>query len=72
MPDQSFTPLRTRLRYPFDKVKIDGRFVAALGDDPVAEVIIDAVLLATPSIEKLKAVRPCLRFFSSGDHDGLS
>jgi diguanylate cyclase (GGDEF)-like protein len=31
-------------RYPFDKVKIDRSFVAALGEDPVAEVIIDCAM----------------------------
>lgn len=37
----SMTNLR---RYPFDKVKIDRAYVAALDDDPVAEVIIDCAL----------------------------
>jgi EAL domain-containing protein (putative c-di-GMP-specific phosphodiesterase class I) len=37
----SMTNLR---RYPFHKLKIDRSFVAALGNDPVAEVIIDCAL----------------------------
>jgi diguanylate cyclase (GGDEF)-like protein len=37
----SMTNLR---RYPFDKIKIDRSYVAALGEDPVAEVIIDCSL----------------------------
>ena len=31
-------------RYPFEKIKIDRSFVAAIGEDPVAEVIIDCAL----------------------------
>jgi diguanylate cyclase (GGDEF)-like protein len=37
-------------RYPFDKVKIDRGFVAALGEDPVAEVIIDSALALGKSL----------------------
>lgn len=37
-------------RYPFDKIKIDRSFVAALGQDPVAEVIIDCALALGKSL----------------------
>ncbi|RWX74796.1 EAL domain-containing protein [Neorhizobium lilium] len=37
-------------RYPFDKVKIDRSFVAALGEDPVAEIIIESALALGKSL----------------------
>ena len=37
-------------RYAFDKIKIDRSFVAALGEDPVAEVIIDCALALGKSL----------------------
>lgn len=37
-------------RYPFEKVKIDRSFVVALGEDPVAEVIIDCALALAKSL----------------------
>jgi EAL domain-containing protein (putative c-di-GMP-specific phosphodiesterase class I) len=37
-------------RYPFDKVKIDRGLVAAPGEDPVAEVIIDSALALGKSL----------------------
>jgi diguanylate cyclase (GGDEF)-like protein len=43
----SMTNLR---RYPFDKIKIDRASVAALDDDPVAEVIIDCALALARSL----------------------
>lgn len=43
----SITNLR---RYPFHKVKIDRSYVAALDDDPVAEVIIDCTLALGKSL----------------------
>ncbi len=39
-----YTSMTNLRRYPFDKVKIDRSIVAALADDPVAEVIIDCTL----------------------------
>jgi EAL domain-containing protein (putative c-di-GMP-specific phosphodiesterase class I) len=43
----SITNLR---RYPFHKLKIDRSYVAALGEDPVAEVIIDSALALGKSL----------------------
>jgi EAL domain-containing protein (putative c-di-GMP-specific phosphodiesterase class I) len=37
-------------RYPFTKVKIDRSYVAALEDDPVAEVVIDSALALGKSL----------------------
>jgi diguanylate cyclase (GGDEF)-like protein len=45
-----YSSLSNLRRYPFDKVKIDRSFVAALGDDPVAEVIIDCALALGKSL----------------------
>jgi len=45
-----YSSLSNLRRYPFDKVKIDRSFVAALGEDPVAEVIIDYALALGKSL----------------------
>jgi diguanylate cyclase (GGDEF)-like protein len=44
----SMTNLR---RYPFDKIKIDRSYVAALGEDPIAEVIIDCTMTLAYSLD---------------------
>jgi diguanylate cyclase (GGDEF)-like protein len=45
-----YSSMSSLRRYPFDKVKIDRGFVAALGEDPVAEVIIDSALALGKSL----------------------
>lgn len=45
-----YSSLSNLRRYPFDKMKIDRSFVAALGEDPVAEVIIDCALALGKSL----------------------
>src|ERR1700684_2666564 len=45
-----FSSLSYLLRFPFDKIKIDQSFVQALGEDPNALSIINAILAMSRSL----------------------
>ncbi|NLS08197.1 EAL domain-containing protein [Rhizobium sp. P32RR-XVIII] len=49
--DVGYSSMTNLRRYPFHKVKIDRSYVAALEEDPVAEVIIDCAMALGKSLE---------------------